>query len=205
MELIRAGRLAGITGLTRIPGMAAGGGTVADAALEKVPAARRGRAGAGGGRFRLVCPGDAEWPVRAGRARGRGAGRAVGDRAVADLGFSCLRSVAVTGARAATAYGSYLGSELGASLAARGWTVVSGASFGVDASAHRGALAADGVTIAVTAGGLDVPYPAAHADLFDCDRRAGRARQRGTAGGASQQAAVPGPATGSSPRSPPGR
>jgi DNA processing protein len=73
------------------------------------------------------------------------------------LRFSCLRSVAVTGARASTAYGSYLASQLGASLAGRGWTVISGASFGVDAAAHRGALAADGVTIAVTAGGPDMP------------------------------------------------
>ena len=44
--------------------------------------------------------------------------------------------------------------------------MVSGASFGIDVSAHRGALAADGVTIAVAAGGLDEPYPAAHFDLF---------------------------------------
>ena len=83
-----------------------------------------------------------------------------------DVRFSCLRSVAVTGSRAATAYGSYLASEFGASLGARGLTVISGGSFGVDASAHRGALGADGTTIAVTAGGIDVPYPAAHADLF---------------------------------------
>ena len=86
---------------------------------------------------------------------------------VADLRFSCLRSVAVVGARAATAYGSYVAAEVAASVAARGWTVVSGGAFGIDAAAHRGALGADGVTVAVLACGLDVPYPAAHADLLD--------------------------------------
>jgi DNA processing protein len=45
--------------------------------------------------------------------------------------------------------------------------VVSGGAFGVDAAAHRGALGADGVTVAVLACGVDTPYPAAHAELFD--------------------------------------
>jgi DNA processing protein len=45
--------------------------------------------------------------------------------------------------------------------------VVSGGAFGVDAAAHRGALGADGVTVAVLACGVDVPYPTAHAELFD--------------------------------------
>jgi DNA processing protein len=45
--------------------------------------------------------------------------------------------------------------------------VVSGGAFGVDAAAHRGALGAGGVTVAVLACGVDVPYPTAHAELFD--------------------------------------
>jgi DNA processing protein len=88
-------------------------------------------------------------------------------RGSADLRFNCLRSVAVVGSRAATAYGAYVAAEFGASVAARGVAVVSGGAFGVDAAAHRGALGADGVTIAVLACGVDVPYPAAHAELFD--------------------------------------
>ena len=92
---------------------------------------------------------------------------------VADLRFSCLRSVAVVGARAATAYGSYVAADLAASVAARGQTVVSGGAFGIDAAAHRGAIGADGVTVALLACGLDVPHPAAHADLLDAVARQG--------------------------------
>ena len=163
MALIRAGRLPDDAGLTANPGWKRAMARW-DAALERVPP--RGEVErALGGRFRLVYPGCAEWPVGL-DGLGDAAPVALWVAGVADLRFSCLRSVAVTGARAATAYGAYLGSEFGASLACRGWTVIAGASFGIDASAHRGALAAEGVTIAVTAGGLDEPYPAGHADLF---------------------------------------
>jgi DNA processing protein len=116
--------------------------------------------------MRLVCPGDAEWPCGL-DALGDEAPVALWVTGVGHLGFSCRRSVTVTGSRAATAYGSYLAAEISASLAGQGLTVIAGGSFGVEASAHRGALGADGVTVAVTAGGLDRPYPAAHADLFN--------------------------------------
>jgi DNA processing protein len=77
------------------------------------------------------------------------------------------RSVAVVGSRAATAYGKHVATELGYGLADRGWAVVSGGAFGVDAAAHRGALTAGGVTVAVLACGMDRPYPLGHAALFD--------------------------------------
>ena len=54
------------------------------------------------------------------------------------------RSVAVVGSRASTAYGEHVAAELGHQLGERGWTVVSGGAFGIDAAAHRGALAAGG-------------------------------------------------------------
>ena len=75
--------------------------------------------------------------------------------------------MAVVGARASTAYGEYVASELGFGLAERGWTVVSGGAFGIDAAAHRGALSAGGVTVAVLACGVDTAYPKAHTALLE--------------------------------------
>jgi DNA processing protein len=83
------------------------------------------------------------------------------------LAEACDRAVAVVGARAATGYGTHLAGEFGAGLAAAGATVVSGAAIGIDAAAHRGALAGDGPTIAVLACGVDRAYPAAHGTLLD--------------------------------------
>ena len=77
------------------------------------------------------------------------------------------RSVAIVGSRASTAYGEHVAAELGHQLGERGWTVVSGGAFGIDAAAHRGALAAEAPTMAVLACGVDRPYPAAHGALFD--------------------------------------
>ncbi|MET9414132.1 DNA-processing protein DprA [Streptomyces klenkii] len=117
-----------------------------------------------GGRF--VCPGDREWP---GQLDDLGDARPLGlwVRGGADLRLWALRSVAVVGARACTDYGSHVASLLGSGLARRGWVVVSGAAYGVDGAAHRGALAAGGATVAVLACGVDVPYPRGHADLLD--------------------------------------
>ena len=116
--------------------------------------------------IRLVCPGDPEWPGQLADL-GDDQPYALWLRGNADLRFSCLRSVAIVGSRAATAYGSYVAAEFAASVAARGLAVVSGGAFGVDAAAHRGALGADGVTVAVLACGVDMAYPTAHTELFD--------------------------------------
>jgi len=75
------------------------------------------------------------------------------------------RSVAIVGARAATSYGLGVARGLSAALAARGIAVVSGLARGVDAAAHRGALAAGGPTVAVQGCGPDVVYPAEHRRL----------------------------------------
>ncbi|GAA3950892.1 DNA-processing protein DprA [Actinomadura viridis] len=114
---------------------------------------------------RLVCPGDPEWPTT---LDDLGAARpyALWLRGPGDLRYGCLRSVAVVGSRGASAYGLRVAAELGAELAERDWTVISGGALGVDAAAHRGALAADGPTVAVFANGVDVPYPAANDGLF---------------------------------------
>ena len=71
---------------------------------------------------------------------------------------------------------------MAAGLGERGFTVVSGAAFGIDAAAHRGALAVGSTTLAVLAGGVDRPYPSAHARLIDRIREVGAVAQRGAAG-----------------------
>ena len=75
-------------------------------------------------------------------------------------------SVAIVGARDATTYGAEVGADLGADVSDAGLTVVSGAAYGIDACAHRGALAMGKPTIAVLAGGSDVDYPRAHTALL---------------------------------------
>jgi DNA processing protein len=115
--------------------------------------------------IRLACPGEPEWPTQLDDLGDRQPA-ALWIRGQADLRFACLRSVAVVGSRAATAYGSLVASELGADLADRAMTVISGGAYGIDAAAHRGALAAGGPTIAVMACGLAFCYPRGHAELF---------------------------------------
>ncbi|MER5552664.1 DNA-processing protein DprA [Streptomyces sp. NPDC002793] len=116
-----------------------------------------------GGRF--VCPGDQEWPTQ---LDDLGDARPIGlwVRGRSDLRLWALRSVALVGARACTPYGAHMAATLAAGLAERGWVVVSGAAFGVDGAAHRGALAAGGATMAVLACGVDVAYPRGHAELL---------------------------------------
>lgn len=73
--------------------------------------------------------------------------------------------VAIVGSRKATRYGLELSRILGRRVAAAGWPVVSGLAAGVDAEAHRGALEANGQTVAVLGSGIDVWYPRRNAGL----------------------------------------
>ena len=77
----------------------------------------------------------------------------------------CAPAVAVVGARAATPYGLAQAGRLAGDLARLGFVVVSGLAHGIDAAAHRGALAGGGATVAVMPGGLDVITPVSHRDL----------------------------------------
>ncbi|HEY3263379.1 MAG TPA: DNA-processing protein DprA, partial [Pseudonocardiaceae bacterium] len=124
---------------------------------------------------RLVVPEDDEWPAWPLAAFGPAAARGV-DWAVQPLALwvrgparldeLSARAVAVVGARAATTYGDHVASELGYELADRGVTVVSGAAYGIDGAAHRGALAATGPTLAVLGCGVDYGYPSGHVGLL---------------------------------------
>ncbi len=75
------------------------------------------------------------------------------------------KAIAVVGSRACTSYGKKLAERLAGDLARAGWTIVSGLARGIDACAHRGALQANGRTLAVLAGGLSGIYPPEHAEL----------------------------------------
>jgi DNA processing protein len=121
---------------------------------------------------RVVVPGDEEWP---------GALDDLGDRAplclwvAGDLLLSdaVRKAVAVVGARACTDYGANVAAELASGLGDRGWTVVSGGAYGIDAAAHRGAMAVEAPTVAVLACGVDVAYPRAHDGLLRAIRSVG--------------------------------
>jgi DNA processing protein len=124
---------------------------------------------------RLVVPEDSEWPAGAFSCFDTPAAEA-DERWRAPVALwvrgsrldeVSARAVAVVGARAATGYGEYVAAEFGYGLAERGLAVVSGAAFGIDGAAHRGALAAEGLTVAVLACGLDQSYPAGHQGLLD--------------------------------------
>jgi len=74
-------------------------------------------------------------------------------------------AVAIVGSRAASPYGLAVAERLAADLAASGLVIISGLARGVDSAAHRGALSAGGVTVAVLGSGVDVIYPSEHAPL----------------------------------------
>lgn len=124
---------------------------------------------------RLVIPEDSEWPAGAFSCFNSPTAQA-DQRWRAPLALwvrgsrldeICVQAVAVVGARAATGYGEHVAAEFGYGLAERGLAVVSGAAFGIDGAAHRGALAAEGLTVAAQACGLDRTYPAGHRGLLD--------------------------------------
>jgi DNA processing protein len=124
---------------------------------------------------RLITPADDEWPVLAFTAFGSAAagakqrGRtpmvlwALGPERLDEI---AQRAAAIVGTRAATAYGEHVAADIATGLAERDVTVVSGGAYGIDGAAHRAALAADGPTVGVLAGGIDVPYPAGHSALL---------------------------------------
>ncbi len=77
------------------------------------------------------------------------------------------RAIAIVGSRSSTAYGEHVAASIASGLADEGWATVSGGAYGIDARAHRGSLAAGGVTVAVLAGGIDHLYPRGNADLLE--------------------------------------
>jgi len=84
-----------------------------------------------------------------------------------------LPQLAIVGSRNPTAQGRDTAYEFSEYLAARGLAILSGLASGIDSAAHRGALAAQGTTLAVLGSGVDVVYPASNRPLAEEVRRRG--------------------------------
>jgi DNA processing protein len=109
--------------------------------------------------LRVLVPGDAEFP---------GLLRAIPDPPLVLYARGSLPAgpaLAVVGSRRASARAREVARAWSASLATAGVWIVSGLAYGVDAAAHRGALEAGGLTLAVLASGLDRPSPAGNVAL----------------------------------------
>ncbi|NQU36661.1 MAG: DNA-protecting protein DprA [Actinobacteria bacterium] len=111
-------------------------------------------------------PGQPSWPTQLDDLAER-APLALRIMGSANLRTAAARSVAMVGARSATQYGQWVAEDMSAQLAVLGWSVVSGGAFGIDAACHHGALTVGGVSIAVSAGGVDRAIPASHSALFE--------------------------------------
>jgi DNA processing protein len=124
--------------------------------------------------IRFVTPADDEWP---GAVDDLGHAPCLHERGGVPVGMWAkgpgrldqlsVAAVAVVGSRSATTYGASVAGDIAATVGEAGHTVVSGAAFGIDQAAHRGALAVGGPTIAVLACGVDRAYPEAHRRLLD--------------------------------------
>lgn len=122
---------------------------------------------------RLIIPEDDEWPRWPFVALGGVAPQRCGGEPLAlwvrgphDLAEAADKAVAIVGSRAASGYGEHVAAEFAYGLAETGVTVVSGAAYGIDGAAHRGALGGNGLTVAVLACGVDFAYPAGHQGLL---------------------------------------
>jgi DNA protecting protein DprA len=113
-----------------------------------------------GGEF--IVPSDQPWPAQ------------LNDLATPPIGLVVKgkldalhsRSIAIVGTRNPTPYGARIASDFAAGFVDREWSVVSGGAYGIDTHAHKGALIAEGLTIAVIASGIDINYPAGNERLF---------------------------------------
>ena len=134
-----------------------------DATMEA--AARRG--------VRFVIPGDAEWPAQLDALHGveplhERSGVPIGLWARGPLGLDTLAdSVAVVGSRSSTSYGEQVAADIASEVGLAGRPVISGAAFGIDYAAHRGAAAVNAPTVAVLASGADRAYPPAHRRMIE--------------------------------------
>jgi DNA processing protein len=122
----------------------------------------------------LLVPGDARWPVALDDL-GAETPFCLWVRGASDQAGALAQSAAIVGSRAATSYGERVAFDLADELSRSGVCVVSGGAYGIDAAAHRGAVARGGRTLVVLAGGVDRAYPAGNARLLEAVVGAGGA------------------------------
>lgn len=106
---------------------------------------------------------DSSWPAQ---LNDLGAERPVALWARGEVPVLARNSIAIVGSRDASGYGKKIARDVAFEFSKRGFVIVSGGAFGIDAEAHRGALLADGQSVIVSAGGVDRPYPRAHEALY---------------------------------------
>lgn len=115
-----------------------------------------------------IYPGHPSWPSH---LADLAHGAPVGLWAEGNLDLLHQPGISIVGARTSTPYGDYVTRDLVSGL--DGYVIISGGAFGIDAAAHRAALAAHQPTIMVAASGIDVPYPFKHAELINEIRERG--------------------------------
>lgn len=123
--------------------------------------------------YSFITPLDAEWPVQLSDLGSRAPYGLWARGSTDQLAGGVRTMVTFDGLRAATGYGEEAARSMAGELAYAGYTVVSGGAYGIEGTAHRGAMAAGGGTIAVLASGVDRTYPSGHADLFERIRQNG--------------------------------
>jgi len=133
--------------------------------------AARDRAAAAG--IELICACQQSYPERLRRLYTPPAVLHVAGGMVRFLELADADPVAIVGTRRPTFYGTEVARTLGRGASVSGLSVVSGMAMGVDAAAHRGALAGGGDTIAVLAGSADQPYPKTNRQLYEQILRTG--------------------------------
>jgi DNA protecting protein DprA len=111
---------------------------------------------------RLVTPLDLDWPIQVNDLIAPPIALII----KGDVGALHIPSLAIVGTRNPTSYGARIAGDFAAGFADRAWGIISGGAYGIDSFAHKGALIAEGVTVAVIASGIDVNYPAGNARLF---------------------------------------
>ena len=111
----------------------------------------------------FLIPGDLHWPSRVEDL----VAPPIALIAKGNLQALTTDSLAIVGTRNPTQYGARIAGDFAAGFVDRDWAIISGGAYGIDTYAHKGALIAEGSTVAVIASGIDINYPAGNARLFE--------------------------------------